>query len=89
VPATGRTTTRAVVFARPFTLSALDLALPPGTYLVETEEELLQALSFPAYRRTATWLRIPQAGGALDRLVNIDPDELEAALAGDAAPGGA
>jgi hypothetical protein len=84
---TARTLSRTVVFARPFSLSALDFMLPPGSYVVETEEELLQGLSFPAYQRTATWLRIPaRAGsGAIDRVVNIAPEELEAALAADAA----
>jgi hypothetical protein len=77
-----------VVFTRPFRLSAFDALQPAGSYVVETDEELIQDLSFPAYRRTGAWLRFPAppGSGALDRVVNIDPAELDAALAGDAVP---
>ena len=83
-----RSRVRTVVFSRPFSLSALDVPRPAGSYVVETDEELIQGLSFPAYRRTATWLRLPTPprSGALDRLVNIDPEELEGALARDIEP---
>jgi hypothetical protein len=86
-----RSASRTVVFARPFALSAMDRMLPAGSYIVETDEELLQALSFPAYRRVATWLRVPARAnsGTLDQVVNIDPAELELALARDAQPTGA
>jgi len=78
-----RTRCRTVVFSRPFRLAAFEAPLPPGSYVVETEEELIQELSFPAYRRTAAWLRIsaPPASRDLDRVVNVDPAELDAALA--------
>ena len=80
-----RSSCRTVLFTRPFRLSALDAPQPAGSYVVETDEELIQDLSFPAFRRTGAWLRLPSppGSGALDRLVNIDPAELEAALAGD------
>jgi hypothetical protein len=85
---TTRSSSRTVVFTRPFRLSALDTAQPAGSYVVETEEELIQDLSFPAYRRTGAWLRLPATPGSgeLDRVVNVDPAELDAALAGDAVP---
>lgn len=85
---TARITNRTVVFIHPFRLTALDAPQPPGSYVVETEEELIQELSFPAYRRTGAWLRLPPPPGssALDRVVNIDPAELDAAIAGDAVP---
>jgi hypothetical protein len=84
-----RSLSRTVVFTRPFRLDALEAPLPAGSYVVETEEELIQDLSFPAYRRTGTWLRLPPAAGsgALDRVVNIDPAELDAALEHDRAGG--
>lgn len=80
---TGRSRSRTVVFTRPFRLAAFDAPLPPGRYVVETDEELIQELSFPAYRRTGAWLRLPAAAGsrALDRVVNVDPAELDAAIA--------
>lgn len=57
-----RTTTRTVTFLMPFSIAAAERRLPAGAYLVETDEELIQGLSFPAYRRVATFLRIQQAG---------------------------
>jgi hypothetical protein len=84
---TTRTRSVTVVFSRPFLLSAVGETQPAGDYVVETDEELIQTLSFPVYRRTATWLRLrPRPGAAgLDRLVNVDPAELDRALACDAA----
>ena len=65
-----RTTTRTVTFIHPFNLSGTDEAQPAGTYMVETDEELLQASSIPAYRRIATWIRLARTtgfGSDLDR----------------------
>ena len=39
--------------------AAIDGVQPPGTYTVETEEELIEGLSFPAYRRKATVMLLP------------------------------
>jgi len=84
-----RTSSRTVVFTRSFRLAAFDAPLPPGSYVVETEEELIQGLSFAAYRRTGAWLRVPApaASRALDRVVNVDPAELDDALAEEGLPG--
>lgn len=80
-----RTTSRTVTFLMPFSIAAAERKLPAGAYLIETDEELIQGLSFPAYRRVATFLRIPQARGPSGRLhsVPVDPEELEASLAMD------
>jgi hypothetical protein len=56
---TGRTTSRTVTFMHPFNLSGVDEVQPAGTYTVETDEEQLQTLSVPAYRRTSTLMRLP------------------------------
>jgi hypothetical protein len=50
---TVHTSRKTVTFARPFSLSGIKVQ-PAGTYTVETDEELLPGLSFPAYRRIAT-----------------------------------
>jgi hypothetical protein len=67
-------------------LSGFDEVLPAGTYSVETDEELLDGLSFRAYKRTQTRLRLqpggPGRGGRVQTLT-IDPDDLEAALTHD------
>ena len=50
---TVRTSHKTVTFTQPFSLSALDEVQAAGTYTVETEEESLPGLSFPAWRRTS------------------------------------
>jgi hypothetical protein len=84
---TVRTSQRTVTFTRPFSLSGLDQAQPAGTYTVQTHEEAIPGLSFLAWRRTATLIFLPsRPGGAfVEQLVDIDPLELEAAQASDAA----
>ena len=60
---------------------------PAGTYHVDIEEEQIEGLSFLAYRRLATFIRVPVAGhgaGSSESLL-VDPKELEQALARDAA----
>ena len=82
-----RTSHKTVTFTRPFSLSVIDEVQAPGTYTVETDEESLPGLSFPAWRRIATLIYLPsQPGGAfVEQVVNIDPLELEAAQERDAA----
>lgn len=84
-----RTTRRTVIFAKPFTLGDFDEVLPPGPYDVETDEELLEGLSFRAYRRTLTLFHLPVESGSrgLSRTLTIDPSVLDAALRRDAASG--
>ena len=41
-----RTTTKTVVFHRPFAIGGVDGLLPPGSYAVEMEEELIPGVSF-------------------------------------------
>lgn len=80
-----RTTRTMVTFKHPFKLGDLDDSHPAGSYSIETDEELLQDVSFPAYRRTATWMqRISDAvHPRLMPTTIIDPLELEAALYAD------
>ena len=80
-----RTTRRTVVFARPFRIAGYEDELPPGDYQVDVDEELLEGLSFEAYRRTGTFLLIgSQAGGrGSTEMRPVDPRDLEAALVRD------
>lgn len=84
---TKRTSNRTVTFKRPFALTGLDEVLPAGDYSVETEEELVPGISYAAYRRTSTVLRLPAKSGPshLMRAVTVDPDELDAAIERDLA----
>jgi len=79
-----RTQHTTFVFRRPFPLKSSGGLHPAGTYTVETEEELLDGLSFPAYRRVSTTIT-RQAGlaGALVEAIPVDPRELAEAHAAD------
>ena len=85
---TVRTTSKTVTFAHPFNLSGTDEVQPAGTYTVETDEEMLEPSSFPAYRRVSTLMRLPArpAGTMQTQIIEINPLELAAALARDAQP---
>lgn len=81
---TTRTTRTTVTFRCPFSLSAVDKVLPSGTYTVDTDEELIDGLSFLAYRRVATLLHLPcTSNRGVSEMVAINPLELEAALKRD------
>jgi hypothetical protein len=84
---TVRTSHKTVTFTWPFSLNGIDEVQPAGNYTVETHEDLLPGLSVPAWRRIATLIFLPsRPGGAfVERAVNIDPSELEAAQERDAA----
>ena len=84
---TVRTTSKTVTFTHPFNLSGMDKVQPAGTYTVETDEELLQPSSVPAYRRIATLMRLARTTGTvLTQIVETNPGELAGALARDAQP---
>lgn len=77
-----RTTTRQATFVRPFTLTGVDRALPPGTYAIDTDEEQIDSLSFVAWRRVATAIHIVQGGTT--EIWPVDPADLDEALRRDA-----
>jgi hypothetical protein len=78
---TTRTTSRTLIFRHPFKLSSADDVQPAGSYVVETDEEKLDT-SLEAYRRLATFIRLPGKPGTVEvgRVIDIDPRELEAVL---------
>jgi hypothetical protein len=80
-----RTIETTVTFTRPFTLTGLDGPQPAGTYTIETTEEEILDVSFPAFRRIETILRLPAVTrpGGTTQAVPVDPAELTAALAAD------
>ena len=86
-PMTVRTTKSTVTFANAFMLGDFDEMLPPGQYDVEIDEELLEGLSFDAYRKVLTLVHLPAKSGhpSLSRTLTINPGELDAALTRDAA----
>ena len=76
-----RTSTKTVAFAHPFKLDGMERSHPAGSFLVQTDEELIDSVSFIAYRRVATVLHLTTAGRT--ELVTVDPSDLDAALAED------
>ena len=51
-----RTRREDIVFRRPFALKGWAEPHPAGAYAVDTEEELIEGLSFPAYRGVSTMI---------------------------------
>ena len=80
-----RTSSKTVTFRQPFRLKGVDRLLPAADYRVVTDEELIEGLSFPAYRRISTAIFVPAPSGSAVEMAAIDPLELEAALERDAA----
>jgi hypothetical protein len=84
-----RTREKSVSFRNSFLLKGVDRPLPAGDYRVTTDEELIEGLSFPVYRRVATMIFVPaQAQRGTVEMVTIDPADLHAALQRDAAAAG-
>ena len=80
-----RSTTVDVTFRHPFDLEAVGRGLPAGTYLVDIDEEQIDGLSFLAYRRLATFIRVPAAAPGSVQSFLIDPQDLAAAQERDLA----
>lgn len=73
-------------FARPFLLKGIDRVLAAGQYKVITDEELIEELSFPVYRRVATMIFVPadSQNSSSVEMVAIDPRDLQDAQDRDA-----
>jgi len=82
---TMRTTNKTITFHQPFRLEGVDGVLPPADYRVVTEEELIEGLSFAAYRRVSTVIFVPAPYGGGIEMVTIDPSDLDAAQNRDTA----
>ena len=61
IDVTTRSRRETVHFKHSFRLRGVDRLLPPGPYEVITDEELIEGLSFPCFRRVATLMMIPGA----------------------------
>jgi len=54
-----------VAFKHPFRIRGVDRLLPAGAYEVITDEEMIEGLSFAAFRRVATMIVVPAADARL------------------------
>jgi hypothetical protein len=80
-----RRSSKTVTFRRPFCMEGADRLLPPADYQVVTDEELIESLSFLAYRRVSTVMIVPGKAGSTVEMLTIDPFDLQAAQDEDAA----
>jgi hypothetical protein len=58
---TMRSRRETITFLHPFRIKGIDRLLPPGAYQVITDEEMIEGLSFRAFRRVATMIMVPAA----------------------------
>lgn len=81
-----RTNVTRLRFRRAFSLQGVAGSLPAGDYQVETTEELILDLSFPAYRRASTTLLLPAGSTAATarEFATVDAAELAEAQRRDA-----
>jgi hypothetical protein len=55
---TTRSRRETVHFKHPFRIKGIDRLLLPGAYEVVTDEEMIEGLSFPSFRRVATMIMV-------------------------------
>ncbi len=74
-PVPERTKRELVTFTHAFSLAGVAEQQRPGTYTVETIEELVDAPTLVAYRRVSTTIMLPspEYGYASKQAVMIDP----------------
>lgn len=61
---TMRSRRETVQFKHPFRIKGIDRLLAAGAYEVITDEEMIEGLSFPSFRRVATMIMVPCAAPA-------------------------
>jgi hypothetical protein len=75
-----------IVFRHPFSLRGWAEPHPAGTYALETEEELIEGVSFPAWRRVSTTItRHATQPQTMVQMLPVEPQDLARAQAADAA----
>jgi hypothetical protein len=75
-----------VHFKHPFRIKGVDRLLPPGAYEVITDEEMIEGLSFPSFRRVATMIMVPGAAPRISavEMISISAVDLSDAQRNDA-----
>ena len=73
-----------VTFKHPFLIRGIDRLLPAGSYEVITDEEMIEGLSFAAFRRVATMISIPAETGRAIEMISIGSVDLSDAQRIDA-----
>ncbi len=87
---TVRSRRETITFKHPFRIKGIDRLLAAGAYEVITDEEMIEGLSFAAFRRVATMIVVPAEGsrGSAVEMLSISSVALSDAQRIDAsAPG--
>jgi len=83
---TTRSRRETIHFRHPFRIKGIDRELAPGAYEVVTDEEMIEGLSFPCFRRVATLIIVPAAAPHRSgkEMISISPVDLSDARRIDA-----
>ena len=81
---TMRTRREMVHFKHPFRIKGVDRLLPSGAYEVITDEEMIEGLSFPSFRRVATMVMVPGITPSSVEMISISSVDLSDAQRNDA-----
>jgi hypothetical protein len=81
---TARSRRETVQFKHPFRLKGIDRLLPAGAYEVITDEEMIEGLSFPCFRRVATMIMVPGVTRSSVEMLSISSVNLSDAQRNDA-----
>jgi hypothetical protein len=83
---TMRSRRETVHFRHPFRIKGIDRQLEPGAYEIVTDEEMIEGLSFPCFRRVATMIMVPAAAPHRSsmEMISISSVDLAAAQSTDA-----
>lgn len=81
---TTRSRRETVYFKHPFQLRGVDRLLPAGAYEVVTDEEMIEGISFPCFRRVATMIMVPGVARNSTEMISIGSIDLSDAQRIDA-----
>jgi hypothetical protein len=83
---TMRSRRETLTFKHPFRIEGIDRLLSSGAYEVITDEEMIEGLSFPSFRRVATMIMVPGASprSSSMEMIPISPIDLADAQRNDA-----
>jgi hypothetical protein len=82
---TVRSRRETVTFVHPFRIKGIGRLLPAGAYEVVTDEEMIDSLSFAAFRWVATMIMVPaESHGSTMEMISINSLDLSDARRTDA-----
>ena len=83
---TTRSRRELMVFKHPFRIKGIDRLLAAGSYEVVMDEDMIEGLSFPCYRRVATFMIVPAAAphGSSTEMIAVSSIDLSDAQRNDA-----